>query len=273
MTRKFKVYNYDISLKILLFFHRYNQKNGTKLRITANALNRLDKFITIFAKTIFVNSCLISLFNNRTSVYYWTTKHITEVILRGYEINIARFKQEYDQITNPLNDTGITQLGNTNYGHRGYDYKNEFHEAFDQILREVISLYGEGQLTKGEQELAHYVVNFLLCVVDMCMLGTSMSDAASELALKVIDKSKVYIIDENVLCKVADLEMISNIDNVLGGYELLKYDNPEFEIPEFKEITIDDITEDDIEKEIGKIEEYKIKYKGYPFNLNELVVA
>ena len=78
------------------------------------------------------------------------------------------------------------------------------------------------------------------------------------------------------MCKVADLDDIIKIDNVLGGYELLKYDLPDFEIPKFEEITIDDITEDDIEDKINKtskMEDYKIKYRGYPVNLNELVVG
>ena len=174
--RKFKVYNYDISLKILLFLNSYNRRTDSKFKITASALNRLDKFITIFAKTIFVNSCLISLFNNRTSVYYWTTRHVTEIVLRGYEINIARFKQEYDQITNPLNDFGKSELDNTGSSRRGHEYKTEFHDALDQILREVISIHGEGQLNKGEQELDHYVVNILLCVLDMCVPCSEVID-------------------------------------------------------------------------------------------------
>lgn len=271
MTRKFKVYNYDIGLSILLFLHRYNQRYGTKIKITADALNKLDKFITLFAKTVFVNSCFISLYNNRIGVCYWTTKHITEVILRGYEINIVRFKQEYEQITNPLNDTGIPFLGNTDYSSRGYEFKNEFQEPFNQILKEMISLYGEGRLSRGEQELSHYAINILLCVTDICLLGTLMSGAANELAIKALDKSKIYVIDDKILCKVADLEEVSNIDNVLGGYELLKHNKPEFNDLELNEITIDDITEDNIEQEIQKTE--KIKYKGYPFNLNELVVS
>jgi hypothetical protein len=252
--RKFKVYNYDISLKIVLFLQHYNNRNGTKFKITASALNRLDKFITILAKTIFINSCLISLHKNRSSVYYWTTKHITEIVLRGYEINIGRFKQEYDLITNPLNDFGKSSLDTyTGYGTRYYDYRDAFKDSLDQILSEMITVYGEGRLIKGEQDLSGTIVVIILCILDMCV-------------------PSVAIVTNEILCKVADLEDIIKIDNVLGGNDILKFDTPNFEEVSFEEIRIDDLTEDDIEEKIENVENYKIRYKGYPFNLNELVV-
>jgi hypothetical protein len=134
---------------------------------------------------------------------------------------------------------------------------SDFTETLDQVLSEVISIYGEGRLTKADHELSITIVSILLCILDTCVLPTE------------IEKNKEYVIDNNILCKVADLEDIIKIDNVLGGNDILKFDVPEFEPVFFEEIRIDDLTEDDIENKIGNS---RIKYKGYPFGLDELVI-
>ncbi len=262
--RKFKIYNYDIGLKIVMFLQHYNLDTGLTFKINMAALNRLDKFITILVKTIFINSCLISLYNNRDSVYHVTTKNITEVVVRGYEINIDRFKQEYDQIINPLNDNGTSLLyaPYTQYNPRLYNYCNDFQNNLDQILDEIISIYGENRLCKGDQDLSKLVVSILLTILDKCIDDSN-----------TVDKEKnEYIINTEFLSKIADLEDIIKIDNVLGGNDILKYDKPDFEELEIKEITIDDIIGDDIEDNIKTNENYKIKYKDYPNGFDELVI-
>jgi hypothetical protein len=259
-----KTTNYDIGLNIVLFLQRYNRRNNVKFRITSSALNRLDKFITILAKIIFLNSCLITLNGNKSTVTYWTNSYVTELVLRGYEINIERFKQDYDQITNPINDLGKSSIETySRYDSRTYEYSHDFQDPLDKILNEIINLYGEGNITKSEQSLSVTIISIIFCVLDICISPDKM------------EIGKEYIIDTDILSKVADLEDIIKIDNVLGGNDILKFDVPEFEDitnTTFEEIEISDLTKDNIEEVIKNSNKHKIRYKGYPFGLDDLVI-
>jgi len=260
---KFKIYKYDISFKIVLFLNYYNQDHNIKFKITSSALNRLDKFFTILTKVVFFNSCLIALNNNVATVNHSIIGSVTNLILRGYEINIDRFKQDYHQITNPLNDFGRSSFQTSIVNdtmNRTYRYSHLFKEPSDQILLEIIDIYGENKITKCEEFFSGTIVSILLFVLDTCVLPDKM------------EKDKEYIINNDILYKVANSEDIIKIDNVLGGNDILKFDVPQFEDMDFKEIGIDDLIED-IEDNIES--KYSIIHKGYkryPNELDELVI-
>jgi hypothetical protein len=274
--RKSRIYNYDIGLKIVTFLQKYNEISQFKYKITFSALNKLDKFITILAKYIFVNSCLISLLNNKKSMYYWTTTRITEILLRGYEINIRTFKQDYDFITNPLNDLPISSVieirnkhssWNSKYYNLIYDFKDEL----DQIMNEVIFSYGEGKITNGDHHLNSTISCILIVLLRFCAGEPIIEEEETSKKESTQSKEPIQIIiDDIILDKFAELEDIIKIDNVLGGNDILKHEIPEFVEQTFDEIMIDDITDDNTEV-IG-LPKYKIKYKGYPHIFEELVI-
>lgn len=267
---KFKVYNYDINLKIVLFLELYNRLYNCKYKITSSALNKLDKFLTIFSKTVLVNSCLISLYKNRSGIYYWTTVHVASVIMRGYEINISNFEQEYNFITNPLNDFGPPIFEIQNYGPEYYAYKGHFTDALDQIMSKIINCYGESKINKGDHALSDTLVSILLVLLKQCTPSDNQGQGQEQGQEQ--EQEQVIIIDDKMLYKFSELEDIIKIDNVLGGNDILKFDVPEFSKQSFDEIKIDDLVHDNIEEKMEYADKHKLRYRGYPEHLDQLVI-
>jgi len=252
-SSKFEVYNYDISLRIVMFLQKYNVTKQLTYKITRSSLRRLSRFITIFVKTMFANTCLLSLYNNRTTVSSSYIEHVTEVTIRGYEFNLLNFNNEYEQIKNPLLDLDESIIVGKPYTSNGfYEYSNIFSDTLQQMLRESMVVYGDGVLVKGDHDLSGYVVGILLVVVGECGVD--------------------HVITNQVLNDVAKLDVVVKIDNVLGGIDILTTDNPTFEKVVLDELTIDDITDDDFEIELKK-NPMKFKHRErYPNHLAELIV-
>src|ERR1700747_848569 len=140
MQKTSKFNTTDISFNILLYLKNYDIQYH-KYQITHSALNKLTKFITIFVKTVFANACLISIYRHSTILDKYVIKNIIEIMLRGYEININNIKQDYDYITNPLNDFGKSKIELNISSH----YYN-FTEVLSKIRDEIIFIYGERKI-------------------------------------------------------------------------------------------------------------------------------
>lgn len=256
----------DISLKILLFLNSLYVYDNTdvndtsyqniKLKITFSALKKLTKFINIFIKTVFLNSCMLVLHKGKSKFSY-EVMYIYSMMIEGYKINIPTFKNDSKTINY---DSSIYKYTNK----RKYTYSGIFEITVNSMLMEIVSIYGEGKINKRDvndiNNICQIINNLLFLVVD------------TQVDVKNCDKSKEYIITDKTLDELSNNEYIIKMDNSLGGYGLLKYDNLNFNNDEFKEINIDDIIDIDIENEIDKIEKDKLIYKSYVPVLSELVV-
>ena len=181
MVHKFKKVNYDLSWCIVSFLDEYNKKTNKiddlKFKITSKALNRLDKFINIYVKTILVNASIVSIERKKVNIPGHLVEQIEQIVLRGYEVNLEKIEEDYSYITNPINDLGKSRFSSDctsrMYASRIYD-SNIFTETFDTILNEIISLYGEDSLEKGEHELSFSITQILLAMIDCTKKGSCL---------------------------------------------------------------------------------------------------
>lgn len=220
-----------------MLLKQYNKKKKKDYKIKRIVLERLDKFLIILIKTVFVNTCLISsIYGNRREITSENTKRVMLIILRGYKVNIYGLCDDYNEIINPIKNIESSIFEGDHYDSRSenlQEYRNCFVDSIRQIFKDISIVYSDG-ISNSNQYIDYNIIKILLTVINTC--------------------KDDCIINEEVLAKVADMPDIIKIDNVLGGYEILKYDMPDFElVEEFKEITIEDI----IEGSEKKIENYK----------------
>jgi len=225
----------DINYSIVKFFHFYNHKNKTKFKITQNSLIRLKKFISIFIKTVFITACLVSLKDKNFNIYNITCRlniYISEILIKGCNVDIFKIRQDYDYLTNPLNIEPSILTDKSDLTDTDYIHNTRFNNTLRIIFDNIIYKYGEHHFKDKYDEhdnhfLSKVILKLLLCVIKIC------------------SKSNTTIIDNEILNKVADLEDIIKLDNALGGNQILKTDFPDIEKETFQEILIDDLVDDD----------------------------
>lgn len=253
----------DIGLNILKYLESYNTITKCNIKIKLSCLIRLEKFISIFIKIVYSNAYLCSCALNRKYIPFWIINRVIEIILRGYEVNVNTFYDDYFYITNPLNNDDksyIVKCLDNQFTPVDIDIKTfilpikKFAKHFEM---KYIGKISEKTNVKYDHEYTMFK-HAIFFILSFILRSCNHSD-------EKLNPDNEYIINDEVLSKIAEMDEIIKIDNVLGGNDILKYDIPNLEKNVFKEIKIDDLVEDYDEKEIS--------FRNYPSKVSNLIIT